>query len=129
MNTIIKEANRYISNAKDLLEEKAIRENGEYLDKKYIKMAGHTAYTGVLYALDQLIEPNIETRKRSKRKSVDYYRLFLSGYDKKMLSNFNNLYNILHLDLGYDGITDAVIIKRGMSMAKEFVSAVATRLN
>jgi len=145
MNPTIKEANRYVSNAKEILEEKAIRDNGKYKDKKYIKIAGHTAYCGVLYVLDQLIEPSnpaladagpqaaaptrAESQKKSKRKSVEHYQTFLAKYDKKLLSDFNNLYNILHLDLAYDGITDAVIIKRGMSMAKEFIDKVATRLN
>jgi len=43
VNPAIKEAYRYLSNAKGLLEEKAIRENGVYRDQKYVKMAGHTA--------------------------------------------------------------------------------------
>ncbi|MEP7268067.1 MAG: DUF5618 family protein [Saprospiraceae bacterium] len=43
MNSSIKEANRYLANAKELLEEKAKRENGFYRDKKYIRLAGHAA--------------------------------------------------------------------------------------
>jgi len=125
MNPIIKEANRYVTNAKEMLEEKAKRTNGVYQDKKYVKLAGHAAYSGVLYALDHLIEP----KKKSKRKSADYYRTFLTKYDKKMLDLFNNLYTILHLDLGYDGNTDAGIAKRGLEMAKEFIEKVAIRVN
>lgn len=140
MNPVIKEANRYVANAKGLLQDKAKRVNGVYADKKYVKMAGHTAYCGVLFALDQLIDPtdhvqlgsktstNKSTTKRA-RKSVDSYRAFLTKYDKKMLAEFNNLYDILHLTLGYDGNTDAGIAKRGMEMAKEFIEKVATRLN
>ena len=125
MNPIIKEALRYLSNAKEILEEKAIRENGIYLDQKYIKMAGHTAYSGVLYALDKLVT----TQSKSKRKSVEFYREFLGKYDKKMLTNFNDIYTILHLGLGSDGVADAVIIKRGMAMTKEFIDKIAARLN
>lgn len=125
MNATIKEANRYIVNAKEILSEKANRSNGIYQDKKYVKLAGHAAYCGVLYALDDLIiHP-----KKSKRKSVDFYRLFLSSYDKKMLVEFNNLYDILHLSMGYDGNTDAGIAKRGLEMAKEFITKIAARLN
>ena len=140
MNSIIKEANRYIANAKELLQEKAKRVNGIYADKKYVKMAGHTAYCGVLFALDQLIDPadNVasgsktsvtKSTKKRARKSVDVYREFLARYDKKMLAEFNNLYDTLHLSLGYDGNTDAGIAKRGMEMAKEVIEKVAIRLN
>jgi Domain of unknown function (DUF5618) len=131
MNPIIKEAYRYLSNAKQLLEEKAIRENGIYRDKKYVKMAGHTAYCGVLYALDEMINPDeiITHQKKSKRKSVGFYQEFLSKYDRKMLTEFNNLYETLHLSLGYDGNTNVRIVKSGMQMAKEFIEKIATRLN
>jgi len=140
MEAIIKEAHRYISNAKELLAEKAQRKNDIYEDKKYVKMAGHTAYCGVLYALDQLIKPrrilsaersesNLKSTKKRIRKSVDYYREFLTKYDKKMLTEFNNLYDTLHLSLGYDGNSDVGIAKRGMEMAKEFIEKIATRLN
>lgn len=140
MNPVIKEAHRYVVNAKGLLQDKAKRVNGIYADKKYVKMAGHTAYFGVLFALDQLIDPTDHVQSGSKtsirkstskrtRKSVDTYRAFLTKYDKKMLAEFNNLYDILHLTLGYDGNTDAGIAKRGMEMAKEFIEKVAVRLN
>ena len=140
MNPVIKEANRYVANAKELLQEKAKRANGIYADKKYVKMAGHTAYCGVLFALDQLIDPvdNVQSGSKASikksitkraRKSVDSYRAFLTKYDKKMLAEFNNLYETLHLSLGYDGNTDAGIAKRGLEMAKEFIEKVASRLN
>ena len=48
MNAILKSAIRHLSNAKEILVEKAILENGKYHDKKYVKMARHTAYCGVL---------------------------------------------------------------------------------
>ena len=91
-------------------------------------MAGHTAYCGGLYALDRLIGSS-SSEKMSKRKSVDYYREYLAKYDKKMLTEFNNLSDTLHLSLGYDGNSDVRISKAGMLMAKEFIEKVATRLN
>ncbi len=48
----IEEAKRYISNAKEILREKANKQDGYYTDSKYIKIAGDTAYKGVLVALD-----------------------------------------------------------------------------
>lgn len=130
MNPVIREANRHLANAKEILVQKAKRTNGIYKDKKYVKMAGHTAYCGVLHALDQLIMPSEKSRtQKNIRKSVDYYRSLLAKYDKKMLAEFNNLYDTLHLSLGYDGNTEAGIAKRGLEMAKEFIDKVATRLN
>ncbi len=125
MNVHIKEANRYLANAKEILVEKAGRENGSYVDKKYVRMAGHTAYMGVLQALDQLI-PNV---KKGKRKSVEYYQRTLATHGKKLLSEFNELYNVLHLYISYDGVLNAKIVNAGMAMAKEFIQKIAARLN
>lgn len=123
MSEIVKEANRYIVNAKSLLAEKANRINGHYMDVKYVKMAGHTACGGVLYALDRL------ATKKKGRKSVEFYQLFLSNYDKKLLTDFNNLYDILHLSMGYDGNNDVRVSKLGIEMAKEFIEKIGARLN
>lgn len=59
----ILEARRHIENAKDILSEKARKENGYYQDRKYVKMAGHTAYLGVLVALDAIL---VKRRKAEK---------------------------------------------------------------
>ena len=47
MNSII-EARRHLNNAKEILREKAGKEDGYYLNKKYVKMAGLAAYKSVL---------------------------------------------------------------------------------
>ena len=65
----IVEAHRYLDNAKEILREKAKKEEGYYQDQKYVKMAGHTAYTGVLMALDGYFRG-----ERKKRKSVEWYK-------------------------------------------------------
>lgn len=129
MHPTIKEAHRYLANAKEILEEKAIRENGVYRDKKYVKLAGHAAYTGVLLALDQLMDPSGKQAKRKSRKSIDIYRSFLASYDRKMLDYLNNLYNVLHLDMSYDGTNDTRIIKSAMSVTKEFIDTIGARFN
>ena len=57
-------ARRHIDNAKDFLSNNAKKQDGIYHDKKYVKNAGHTAYTGVLLALNELlVEKNKKTRK------------------------------------------------------------------
>ena len=55
MKAAYKDAHRNFSNAQELLREKAGRENGFYLDKKYVKLAGHAAWSGVLLAVDEYL--------------------------------------------------------------------------
>ena len=46
----IQEAERYLQNARQILSEKAGKDGDYYIDKKYVKMAGHAAWCGVLIA-------------------------------------------------------------------------------
>ena len=116
MNEIL-EAKRHLSNAREILREKAGKEDGLYKDRKYVKMAGHTAYTGILVALDGLLGD-----KRKGRKSVDWYKDELSSRDKKMLSKFVTAYDILHLSMSYDGNLSAVVSKEGLDLADQIIS-------
>ena len=77
------EAKRYVENARTILREKAIKEDDLYTDRKYVKLAGHAAYTGVLVALDSFF--GVKTKKR---KDVNWYKEQLATIDKKLLGNF-----------------------------------------
>lgn len=120
-NTI--EAMRYIDNAKDILREKAKKEDGYYQDNKYVKMAGHTAYSGVLVALDSLLDT-----KKKGRKSVDWYKSELAKLDKKITSAFTTAYQLLHLDMSYDGAPSAKLAQLGLEEAENIIHWVDTRL-
>ena len=48
----ITEAYRYLDNAKEILKEKAQKEDRYYKDVKYVKMTGNTAYNGIFVALN-----------------------------------------------------------------------------
>jgi hypothetical protein len=120
-NTV--EAMRYIDNAKDILREKAKKEDGYYQDNKYVKMAGHTAYSGVLVALDSLLDA-----KKKGRKSVDWYKSELSKMDKKITSAFTTAYQLLHLDMSYDGASSAKLAQLGFEEAENIINWVDTRL-
>ena len=65
----IEEAKRYIENAKNILQEKGeIDNDGYFSDKKYMKMAGHIAYSGILVALDvRLCTLKMENQKKEER--------------------------------------------------------------
>ncbi|MEO6283570.1 MAG: DUF5618 family protein [Dyadobacter sp.] len=113
----IQEAKRYIDNAKEILREKAVKEDGYYQDPKYVKMAGHTAYTGILLVLDNLLGT-----KTKGRKDVDWYKQHLDQMDKKMLNSFLTAYQVLHLDMAYDGAKSADLAKLGMEEAEKLIS-------
>jgi hypothetical protein len=96
----IKEARRYLDNARDILKNKGGNGvPGYYSDVKYVKMACNTAWNGVLVALD----PKIPISKKGKRKSVDDYKKYLATRNRKALNDFVSAYHHLHLLGGYDG--------------------------
>ena len=118
----ITEAHRYIDNAKEILRDKANKDAGYYQDEKYVKMAGNTAYNGVLVALDGLFG-----LKKKGRKSVDWYKEELGKIDKKMGNAFSTVYNTLHLDMGYDGLLSVKIANVGLEEAEIIINWVATK--
>ncbi|MEO0197350.1 MAG: DUF5618 family protein [candidate division WOR-3 bacterium] len=117
---------KYLENAKAILEEKAKREGEFYKYRKYVKMAGHTAWTGVLLALDYLMEKqNIRIKGR---RNVNKYSEFISKRDKKILNYFNSAYDILHIYMGYDGNLSVKLAKTGLEYAKVIIDWVAKQV-
>jgi len=116
------EAHRYLENAKEILREKAQKEDKYYKDPKYVKMAGNTAYNGVLVALDGLFGV-----KKKGRKSVEWYKEELGKIDKKMGNAFSTVYNTLHLDMGYDGLLSVKISNVGLEEAETIINWVETK--
>ena len=124
MEKYYSEAIRYMDNAKEYLKN-AQKEGNIYRDPKYVKTACGTAYSGMLIGLDGfLILKGIHKPTRKVRKSIDYYQKTLTGLDKKMLDNLDIAYKILHLSGYYDGLTDAVVIKRGFDFANKIIEKI-----
>ncbi|MGJ7033377.1 DUF5618 family protein [Niabella hirudinis] len=121
MNTPIEEAKRYMANAKAILSEKAGKLEHFYTDKKYVKLAGHAAYSAVLVALDSVFADG-----KKGRKNVEWYRDQLSLENKKMLSYFVSAYDTLHLAMGYDGNPNAKVAKAGLDDAERIIKWVET---
>ena len=118
----ISEAHRYINNAKEILRDKAKKEDSRYNDRKYVRMAGHTAYLAILVALDGYFGV-----KKKGRKKVEWYQEQLAKTDKKILNSFLNAYEILHLGMGYDGDLSAVIASEGLKEAEEIINWVESK--
>lgn len=119
----VQEARRYIANAREILREKARKEDGYYQDTKYVKMAGHTAYAGVLVALDDLLG-----KKGKGRKDVDWYKEHLAKLDKKLLTVFVATYDTLHLSMSYDGNPSGVVATGGLQDAEKIIDWVENRM-
>lgn len=118
------EAVRYMNNAKEDLKN-AKKEGSIYRDPKYIKRACGTAYSGVLVALDGfLILKGIHKPTGKERKSIEYYQQNLGKLDRKLMDHLNMAYKILHLSGYYDGIEDAVVIKRGFDLANTIIERI-----
>ena len=72
----ILEAERYIQNARQILSEKAGKDGEYYTDRKYVKLAGHAAWCGVLIAIDAALNVKKRPEKRpEKRSKIRYKRL------------------------------------------------------
>ena len=98
----IKEAQRYLDNARKILTENAGKYGDYYSDPKYVKMAGNTAWNGVLVALDAVtdVRKNLKSRQRPDFKD---YQQAAAKKDGRINKKLVTAYDSLHKVLGYDG--------------------------
>jgi len=116
---VFKDALRYLVNARELLH-RAGRQNGRYQDKKYVKLAGHAAWSGVLVAVDYFLETKGVTAPKS-RKGKRWYMRELSKISRKINAAFLDAYDGLHLSLGYDGALNAKAVEAHFRSAKQVI--------
>ena len=113
----IREAERYLQNARQILSEKAEKDGAYYNDSKYVRMAGNTAWNGVLIALDAVL--NIRsTLKKGQRPKFNDYQDAIAKIDKNMPCVLYNAYSLLHFTLGYDGVTSYEVVQESLDQAK-----------
>lgn len=127
-NTITKSENPwvYLNNARQLLKDKAGKSDEFYTRPKYVRMAGHAAYMGVLVALNELMQK--EGFQKRGRKKVEDYIDFLAKRNRKILNYFNDVYEVLHLYMGYDGGLNSKIGNVGIEYAEKIIEWVETQL-
>ena len=117
----IKEAERYLQNAKQILTEKAQKDGDYYNDSKYVKMAGNTAWSGVLVALDATT--NVRNNlKKGHRLDIKDYQTAIAKKDPRMSKPLHSAYETLHLYLGYDGNPHYKVAQSGLEQAKDIIS-------
>jgi hypothetical protein len=112
----------YIANAKEILRTKAQKKGEFYSIPKYVRMAGDTAWHGVLLAIDYWMEKEGHKINRKKGVNVSYYQDFLAQKNLKILNYFNSAYNYLHLLMGYDGDLLVDTSKKGIELAEEILN-------
>jgi len=124
----IQEAERYLSNARQILSEKAEKDGNYYTDRKYVKMAGNTAWNGVLVALDAVLEVK-EKMKKSQRPDFKDYQVAIVKKDNKMNFPLLAAYESLHKTLGYDGNPSYKIVQTSLAQAELIINWASKKYN
>jgi hypothetical protein len=117
----IKEAERYLQNARQILSEKAGKDGDSYSDPKYVRMAGNTLWNGVLIALDGALGVR-DKLKGDQRPDIKDYQNAVAKTDKKMTRSLQNAYLVIHQSLGYDGVTRYKIVQDALLQGKEMIA-------
>ena len=117
----IREAERYLQNAREILSEKAEKDGDYYNDTKYVKMAGNTAWNGVLVALDAVL-PVRKNLKKNQRPDFQDYQDAIAQRDGKMTRPLLGAYESLHKTMGYDGNPRYKIVQDSLDQAKMIIA-------
>lgn len=123
----MKEAIRYLENAKKILKSAPIEDN-TYTDVKPVREAFGTAYLAVLEAINEyLLKKGVS--KKELPKSADAYRSALQRHllihDGKILREFEKLYDMLHIAGYYRGLLyDTDVVKDALRAAKAFIEKI-----
>ncbi len=124
----MKEALRYLNNAKEILKSVPIEDN-IYTDIKSVREALGTAYLAVLEAINEYLKTKKGLTKKELPKSVDAYRKALQKYiavhDGKLMREFEMLYDALHIAGYYRGlIYDVDMVKDALKAARSFMEKI-----
>jgi hypothetical protein len=123
----MKEALRYLENAKEMLKAVPVEDN-TYTDVKPVQEACGTAYLAVLKAIDQyLLKKGVEEKELPQ--SVDGYREMIRKYlmihNGRLLKEFEKLYKLLHIAGSYRGLLeDVTVVKDALKAAKIFIEKI-----
>ena len=120
----MREALRYLNNAREILKEIPV-ENNIYIDIKPVREAFGTAYLAILEAINEnLIKKGLT--KKELPKSVDSYRTAIQKYiavhDGKLMREFEMLYDTLHIAGYYRALIYNVnVVKEALKAAESFI--------
>ncbi|MBR4391370.1 MAG: DUF5618 family protein [Bacteroidales bacterium] len=117
---LIKEARRYVDNAKKVLAENGCynQELNLYEDEKYVRAAGHYLWHAVLMALDAVFHVRADRRTRVH---IDDYLEVVNKRDGKLAKLVNTAYQIMHLTMDYDGNPEKNVCVAGFRLANDVI--------
>ena len=119
-----REAMRYLDNAKETLQ-KARKDGRIYKDKKYVRTAAGTAYSGALLAIDAWLRlKEVTGLPKGKKKSIEWYRSEIAKRDKKLLADLNVVYDTLHISAYYDGNASSGNMADGLAFVEEIIDRI-----
>ena len=118
----IEEARRYVANAKKIIE-KSIYDPATnlYRDKKHVRIAGNTLWSGCLIALEAVLQVS----KGKGRPSIEKYRDAARKRDRTLLNFINAGYDTMHLAMGYDGNKIKKVCDAGFEAANDIINRCA----
>ncbi|MEW6066940.1 MAG: DUF5618 family protein [Nitrospirota bacterium] len=123
----MREALRYLNNAKEILKTAKIEDNA-YTDVKYVQEACGTAYLAILKAIDEyLIRRGVDIKELPQ--SVEGYREMirkhLSIHNGKLTKELDKLYKELHIAGYYRGLLEDIgVVKEAFKSAKVFIEKI-----
>jgi len=123
----VKEALRYLNNAKEILRSAPVEDN-IYTDIKPVREAFGTAYLAILEAINELLLKK-GLAKKELPKSVDAYRKVLQKYlavhNGKLLREFEVLYDEIHIAGYYRGLLrEPSVVREVFKSARAFIEKV-----
>ncbi len=124
----MKEALRYLNNAKEILKSVPIEDN-TYTDIKPVREAFATAYLAILEAVNEYLITKKGLTKKELPKSVDAYRAALQKHiaihNGKLMREFEKLYDMLHIAGYYRGLLyDTDVVKDALKATKVFIEKI-----
>jgi len=123
----MKEALRYLNNAKEILNKTKVEDN-IYVDIKSVREAFGIAYLAVLEAINEALLRKGLHKKELPKKVEEYEKALkrhLDIYDGKLLRQFTMLYDTLHVAGYYRGLLGHVnVVKDALRAAKVFIEKI-----
>jgi len=123
----MREALRYLNNAKEILKSIPVEDN-TYTDVKPVQEACGTAYLAVLKAIDEyLIKRGVDEKELPQ--SIEGYkemiRKYIMVHNGKLIKEFEKLYKALHIAGYFRGLLEDVnMVKDAIKAARAFIEKI-----